>query len=273
MRKLIILIMALVSLNAFSQKEIQELDNWSTYGDSLMFPVKVTGVSEAKHMYFIDGMPKIADEDVGTGTITNTATHVRVDIGGNEYKCRLDTLVPEITDYTTETTVSNSDPWPFWDNTDGAPNKITFLNLILNITGNGTFESAIITDIQGEVDSSYVANLIFTSTSENIDLDVGAITHGVLHIQKIGNMVVGSVTDPVSTSDAWLTVNGGGFSGGTLPSYFRPKTTGATNDFVRFHNQDAGDFFQIIFEADGTIQIRCHASDAPQIGFAYFSPN
>ena len=198
MKKLLIIItIAAISYNLFSQKTIDELDNWSTYGDSILFSVKVSGETQAKNMYFIDAMPKIADEQAGTGTITKTATHIRVDIGGNEYKCRADTFNPDIMNLST-VVPTTSDYVTFGDVTDNEDRKCQIATLTSVIGASGTFGNA----VDNYLNDSYIKNLTTTTSMSALDDYIGIYDYSNTDDRKISvsNFITG-----LGSSGTWTT--------------------------------------------------------------------
>ena len=270
MKKLIIILgIILISINIFSQKEIQELDNWATYGDSNMVPVKITGVDEATFMYFIDVAPKIADESAGTGAIVKSATYARVDIAGSEYKVRIDTLVQDFVDFTTmSTAIAGGDFFALWDLTSTAQHKkITWTNLMGEVVNNSIVTDKMSVVIIADVDSAFIIDLLpNTITGQDITGVSPATKYGELSLQKIGNMVVGSAYDiglGGNTGDAKKSITE------TVPAYMCP---GGTNVHEFKTEQSAGNPAIIEIATDGTITFRSHGSSDYSIGICYYSP-
>lgn len=235
----------------------------------LGIPVSHSGFSDdEKTKYILSEVlsPLISELDAHTGAINKSTDLLRVNDGaGNETKVPVEEINPDIVDLDTSNTLSDGDYITFYDSTESGDRKTiiqNFVSEIKDITGWST-------SVREPITESYILSTIQT-TYLSKDLDVGATTHAIMHITKIGRQVVGCITNLVSTSDNYYTVDGGDFASGLLPSDVRPVNDGSGEAFV-FNTYPDSPVAVLEIYADGTIKLKIHASTDKRIGFAYVS--
>lgn len=243
MKKILFIIaIAAISYNLFSQKEIQELDNWSTKGDSTQFVVKVSGESEAKNMYTIDFAPDILDLEAGTGTITKSAAYIPMEIGGTEYKCRMDTANPDIIDLPSDNQLSTADYLTFYDNTQSRDESITYGFFITDIGNESSMQTIIGTKITNTVNDNFLQTYIQSDTTFTFTYYTPS-RDGSMYLTKIGDIVNGYITLDYAETNSGPTLYTASES---LTSTYRPEA----DVFVVY-----GSGLIIYIDSDGTIKI------------------
>ena len=170
--------------------------------------------------------PAIADYTLSTVTNKNT-TYFHIDSAGTEKKTTWRIIFPNIADYgQTEDALAAGDKFRFSDN--GTEKYCLASDISAYVIGTSGFTSAVETKIVVNVDSSFIANLMYPTEVNNQTLITGGIIYAYLSLRKIGDIVTANFIFKTNTAT-------GHIADYTIPSYMRPSVCGSGESAIEFN--------------------------------------